>query len=558
MLKKSVLVNKLRRQAAESARLSALLQFCLKLLLIGHLMACAFGLVGVLQSDDVTTWIDVEKERGHTTPYSLWLAALYFCSYTLTSTGYGDVVPVSDVERGFVSCLLLLSGSIWAEILGDFTAMAAARGQREREYRSTVHEFTSVLEEVSLPPKLQYQVKNFLNSRHAGGEQLTRMRAIMQELSPNLAREISRATIGDSVRRIQFVDNCSGEFLTDIGLNLEPRAFAKEEIFGEVGNLYIMHQGLGILRAQFRMCSQGAVWGKDIILSDVKLLEEASVLALTYVEVLVLAKASLTKLLNRYPKDMEIIRWRRIRLAVHRGVVAYAAAKLKEHNLSTALFTKRADMFFNKTKMQRVPSFCLHDDALIQHLKVFNPAAARKASKESALRRSYSNNSSKSFAEGKTDEIVQIKLSIEQINGQVNSRLDVMADQIQQILDLQIQNSRPPSSASNASSESRMSSRDAPSEGGSKCGNTNGATASKNLLSKTALHDEQTEKEEKESSPDLHSEVSLSELDEIIHSPNEKNETSGEKKLSCGDMLKDIMMMHELSTVVSTDVDEKS
>ena len=46
----------------------------------------------------------------------------YFCSYTMTSVGYGDLGPKNVVERTVCTMMILTAGLCWAYVLGDLSA----------------------------------------------------------------------------------------------------------------------------------------------------------------------------------------------------------------------------------------------------------------------------------------------------------------------------------------------------------------------------------------------------------------------------------------------------
>ena len=45
----------------------------------------------------------------------------YFCSYTMTSVGYGDLGPKNIEERTVCTMMILTAGLCWAYVLGDLT-----------------------------------------------------------------------------------------------------------------------------------------------------------------------------------------------------------------------------------------------------------------------------------------------------------------------------------------------------------------------------------------------------------------------------------------------------
>ncbi|CAE7168663.1 unnamed protein product, partial [Symbiodinium pilosum] len=52
-------------------------------------------------------------------PMRIYVAAFYFCSYTMTSVGYGDIGPKNVLERLVSIGIILSAGLCWAYILGE-------------------------------------------------------------------------------------------------------------------------------------------------------------------------------------------------------------------------------------------------------------------------------------------------------------------------------------------------------------------------------------------------------------------------------------------------------
>ncbi|CAL1167445.1 unnamed protein product [Cladocopium goreaui] len=55
--------------------------------------------------------------------WRVYVTSFYFCSYTLTSVGYGDLGPKNILERAFCTGMVLTAGICWAYILGQVCAI---------------------------------------------------------------------------------------------------------------------------------------------------------------------------------------------------------------------------------------------------------------------------------------------------------------------------------------------------------------------------------------------------------------------------------------------------
>lgn len=59
-----------------------------------------------------------------------WVDALYFCVVTLTTIGYGDITPVTDVEKLFTVGYIMAGIGIVATFVNLFVKRAVARRSR--------------------------------------------------------------------------------------------------------------------------------------------------------------------------------------------------------------------------------------------------------------------------------------------------------------------------------------------------------------------------------------------------------------------------------------------
>ena len=94
----------------------ALIRFLLILILVCHWMACTWAMtLKLVEEEQFPQWIDdiaaVDSEYGVVTrddAFRVYVASFYFCSYTMTSVGYGDIGPKMLVLIGLLSYACLM------------------------------------------------------------------------------------------------------------------------------------------------------------------------------------------------------------------------------------------------------------------------------------------------------------------------------------------------------------------------------------------------------------------------------------------------------------------
>jgi hypothetical protein len=85
-------------------------------LLIAHLMACLWHGVGVFQPG--TTWLEY-YELDHETLTTKYNYSFYWATMTMTTVGYGDILPQNNIERGIASLVMFVSGGVLSFIVSN-------------------------------------------------------------------------------------------------------------------------------------------------------------------------------------------------------------------------------------------------------------------------------------------------------------------------------------------------------------------------------------------------------------------------------------------------------
>ena len=130
----------------------ALARFLSVLVIMCHWLACVWALTLQLVDLDYPQWIDdveaVDASFGIRTRESTWriyVASYYFCSYTMTSVGYGDFGPKNVLERVFCTFMVMVSGLCWAYILGEVCAIVADMNSDSQQFRKRMHQLNAMM-----------------------------------------------------------------------------------------------------------------------------------------------------------------------------------------------------------------------------------------------------------------------------------------------------------------------------------------------------------------------------------------------------------------------------
>ena len=138
----------------------ALAKFGFIIVVAGHWMACIWGLVGKFGDDPHTTWI-YHNDLQDAPAEVLYFACLHWAFMTLTSIGYGDIVPHGGGEYFMSSLCMLLAGCLWAFIIGNACSVFANMDQHIQDFRSDMDSLNYFMEAMEIPEELRNRVRMF-------------------------------------------------------------------------------------------------------------------------------------------------------------------------------------------------------------------------------------------------------------------------------------------------------------------------------------------------------------------------------------------------------------
>ena len=168
-----------------------IVKFICVVLTLAHWQACAWFLTHAVQKsafvegrggeyaaygdapDDVATWVDVLAETQGTAPETLddqsrfakYAACVYWATTTMTTIGYGDIVPVNAVERAVVIVAQLIGSCVFLYGLTQVTALVADNDSGDVEFQRVLDDANTYFEKRSVPTSMRQKVREHLHHR---------------------------------------------------------------------------------------------------------------------------------------------------------------------------------------------------------------------------------------------------------------------------------------------------------------------------------------------------------------------------------------------------------
>eukprot|EP00435_Cladocopium_sp_Y103_P069791 s112_g34.t1 len=344
----------------------ALIRFLLVLGLVCHWLACLWALTLQLSDDQSPKWIDGIRESDQVnqmlassskltgssgaksiqilgiSTVSIYLASFYFCSYTMTSVGYGDLGPKNMTERTVCTMMILTAGLCWAYVLGEVCGIVTEMSIDSQRFRKrdsvedrsfagdSMHQLNAMMDHQDLPKPLRLRLRSFFLQNRYQAFYLTQQELLKdsqgafgsewpgREMSPQLQSEVCTALHLPWIEKVSFLQQ-----------------FMKLIRFQEA---HLMASPAGLVALDNRIGHDGTVWGEDFVLSDLSLIRPVDAFALTYVEVMCLSREGLMSVVERRKRTCpylgRLVRRYCVRVAASRGVLAEAKRRTRLTRLS--------------------------------------------------------------------------------------------------------------------------------------------------------------------------------------------------------------------------------
>ncbi|MBP85250.1 MAG: hypothetical protein CMJ64_00810 [Planctomycetaceae bacterium] len=292
-LRVQAILSRWKQVSSFNPSLLRLTSFAFWIAVFSHWMACGWiGLGGV-------------EQRG--APMSQHIEGLYWCITTLTTVGYGDVTPKTDVQRIYTMFAMIVGVGSYGFIIGNVASLLSNIDVARSRFLDKMEKIDAYLRYKSIPRNLRDRVQNYYqylwDSRLAHDDF-----EVAGDLIDSLRTEIMMHISRPLVERVPFFKHASDEFMRSIVPHLQPKVFLPgDHIFkqGDVGDaMYFLTRGqvevvLEESGRQLAVLAESAYFGEIAVLKEVP--RTASVRAIDHCQVYELKRDSVNQLMQAHP-----------------------------------------------------------------------------------------------------------------------------------------------------------------------------------------------------------------------------------------------------------------
>lgn len=228
----------------KNANIFRIVRLMFLMCLMAHWIACGWHLIAISYEDSSPTWLDNMTPEDRRSVTSRYLESYYLSFVMMVGENIG---PANDVERLYVSVVLLVGACFYASVVGNMALLVSNLNATNARHKHKQELVTDVVRYLGLPQDITDRVQEYFDYlasfAHPGPDGMN----FLSDLPNSLFEDISMYLHGERVRAVPLFANVEDAFITSLVTRLRHAVFMPSEIVfraGDVGHeMYMIYKG---------------------------------------------------------------------------------------------------------------------------------------------------------------------------------------------------------------------------------------------------------------------------------------------------------------------------
>ncbi|HED10566.1 MAG TPA: cyclic nucleotide-binding domain-containing protein [Caldithrix abyssi] len=259
-------------------------------------------------------WLGLHRFDAISDGLTLYIRSLYWSVVTLTTVGYGDIVPTNNLETLYSMMVMIVGVGVYGYVIGNVTHILASRDPAKVAFQNNMEQLKAFVRYRDLPHELQNKIRDYyayLWQKRMGHSESEFLEGLPKSLRADVERHLKRKILD----KIPLFKDADDNFLDAIAFRLKPVLATPGDYIireGEEGNeMYIVIKGKlqGYQNAHPEktfVLREGTFFGEIALIH--KEPRTANIMALSYCDLYMLERETFEFVLEQYPAIAERIR----------------------------------------------------------------------------------------------------------------------------------------------------------------------------------------------------------------------------------------------------------
>ncbi|GLE08981.1 hypothetical protein PINS_up020456 [Pythium insidiosum] len=201
------------------------LQLIATIVLVAHVTACGFIMAATNNDNSAAhSWMDANGLRDATRS-EIYVAALYWAFTMMTTVGFGDIVPITTLERMYAILAMVISAGTYAYVIASMSSIVSLMNLQHARYHEKMNELNAYMSSRQLPAPLQLRTRQFVRY-YLAKKTVFDEHALFHVLPTNLRHDIVDHYLKTAMQHLAVFERFGDRaFLLHIALHLRPVFF---------------------------------------------------------------------------------------------------------------------------------------------------------------------------------------------------------------------------------------------------------------------------------------------------------------------------------------------
>lgn len=237
-----------------------------------------------------------------------YIDALYWTITTITTVGYGDIIPLTNAQKLYAVFVQILGFGVFTFAIGTVASRLMRKDPARVKYEENIEGLASLIHYKTLPGNLRNRILNFYRymlEKRLGYDET----AFLESLPESLQTEVALHLKKDVIEKVSIFNNASEGFKREISLLLKPVFLTPGDYIFKAGDeadkmYFVVNGELNVLvdndNKILSTMTSGDFFGEIALFKNQN--RTASIKAISYCDIYSLDKQSFDKVINRYPR----------------------------------------------------------------------------------------------------------------------------------------------------------------------------------------------------------------------------------------------------------------
>ena len=251
-------------------------------------------------------WPMIEPKAVSASVVDQYLNSMYWSITTLTTVGYGDVTPSTNLSKVFTMFVMVLGVGMYGFVIGNISQLLNDRNRYREKAREKIADLQTFMKHYKVPRKVQVDTLDYVNTL-LGKRLSDNDSQIIADLPNALQEELTMYMNIKLISSLTIFDGIGALCLKQVAKKLQKKSFSPGQNIiskGDKGQeMYIINHGKVDVRDgenSLVILDDGMFFGEQALIKHTT--RNADVVSMSYCDLYILEKDDFMNLIELFPE----------------------------------------------------------------------------------------------------------------------------------------------------------------------------------------------------------------------------------------------------------------